>query len=188
MNVSRTWIATSLLLVIGPALARAQESTSKAKVAGAQEKASREAAAKAKVPAPEGPFLVKPYLQLGHTQAPGKLVLVWHAADADADLGRRVHARSRRPWQTAKAPSNSRVAVAGIEPHRIYHTAMTGLEPGTKFSYRVSLGGKVIFQAEARAPGRPTRPSDSSPSATAGPARPSRRRSPTGHFCPSRTT
>ena len=85
MNVSRTWIATSLLLVIGPALARAQESTPKAQIAGAEEKASRDATAKAKVPALEGPFLVKPYLQLGHTQTPGKLVLVWHAADSDAD-------------------------------------------------------------------------------------------------------
>ena len=47
---------------------------------------------------------------------------------------------------------DSRVAVAGIDPHRVYHTPMTGLEPGTKFSYRVSLGGKVVFQAEARAP------------------------------------
>ena len=151
VNVSRTWIATSLLLVIGPALARARESTSKAQTAGAVEKASRGATAKAKVPAPEGPFLVKPYLQLGHTQTPGKLVLVWQAADSDADWAVEYMPGPGTRWQIAKAPSKSRVAVAGIDPHRIYHTPMSGLEPGTKFAYRVSLGGKIIFQAEARA-------------------------------------
>ena len=126
--------------------------TTPAKAARAEEKASRAATAKAKVPAPEGPFLVKPYLQLGHTQAPGKLVLMWHAADADADWtveyrpGPGTRGRPPRPLGA------SRVAVAGIEPHRVYHAPLTGLEPGEMFAYRVSRGGKVVFEAEARAP------------------------------------
>ena len=62
-----------------------------------------------------------------------------------------------RPWQAAKAPSVSRVAVAGVEPHRVYHLALTGLQAGEKFGYRVSKGEAVVFESEARAPkvGRP---------------------------------
>jgi hypothetical protein len=102
--------------------------------------------------APEGPFLVKPYLQLGHTQAPGKLVLMWHTADADANWAVDYRPGTGRRWQTAKAPSARRVAVAGVEPHRVYHLAMTGLEPGEQFSYRLSKEGVVVFASEARAP------------------------------------
>ena len=42
--------------------------------------------------------------------------------------------------------------MGGIEPHRVYHAALTGLEPGVTFAYRVSRGGQAVFEAEARAP------------------------------------
>jgi hypothetical protein len=42
--------------------------------------------------------------------------------------------------------------VPAIEPHRIYHLALTGLEPGKAFNYRVRKGGVVVFDSEARAP------------------------------------
>ena len=62
-------------------------------------------------------------------------------------------AAADRPWQAvAKAPSASRIAVPSIEPHRVYHVGLTGLEPGKKFGYRISQGSKVVFEAEGRAP------------------------------------
>ncbi len=60
-------------------------------------------------------------------------------------------------WQAAaKAPSARRVAVPTIEPHRVYHLGLTGLEPGKTFSYRISKDHQAVFEAEARAP----RPAD----------------------------
>ena len=106
----------------------------------------------------EGPFLAKPYLQLGHTQAPGKLVLMWHAADADANWAVEYQPGTATRWQAATAPSAGRIAVAGVEPHRVYHVALTGLQPGEMFGYRVSMGGQVVFTAEARAPKLPDQP------------------------------
>jgi hypothetical protein len=152
MNASRIGIAASLMLAIAPAFARAQDATSEA--AKAREKTSRAATAAAKVQTPDGPFLAKPYLQLGHTPATGKLVLMWHAADAGADADWSVEYRPGpgTRWQAAKAPAARRVAVAGTEPHRIYHTPLLGLEPGVMFAYRVSRAGKVLFESEARAP------------------------------------
>jgi hypothetical protein len=50
--------------------------------------------------------------------------------------------------------------VAGVEPHRVYRVPLTGLEPGGMFGYRVSKGGEVVFESEARAPkaaGQPQR-------------------------------
>ena len=99
------------------------------------------------------PFLVKPYLQIGPTPGPGILRLLWHAPDADADWTvehRAVGADG--PWTKAEAPSSRRVAVAGVEPHRVYRASLNGLEPGGAVSYRVSRGSEVVFSAEARAP------------------------------------
>ena len=140
---SRTWIAASLVLAIGPALVRAQD---------ARAESRPPATVPDKAHTPDGPFLVKPYLQLGHEPAVGKLVLMWHAADADAAWSVAYRPGPGTRWEAAKAPAAHRVAVGGIEPHRVYHAALTGLEPGVPFAYRVSRGGQAVFEAEARAP------------------------------------
>jgi hypothetical protein len=108
--------------------------------------------ARAESGAPGSPLLVKPYLQLGHTQAPGKLVLLWHSTDADATWGVEYRPGTGRRWQTAEAPAFRRVGVVGIEPHRVYHLALIGLEPGQLFGYRLSKDRSVVFESEARAP------------------------------------
>jgi hypothetical protein len=150
MRVTRTWIAGALLFAVGPASVLAQDGP--AKEAKPQERAPQAETADVKRPSLDGPFLTKPYLQLGHTQSTGKLVLMWHAADSDADWSVEYRPGPGTRWQTAKAPAARRVALAGIEPHRVYHTPLTDLESGVMFAYRVSRGGKVVFEAEARAP------------------------------------
>jgi Calcineurin-like phosphoesterase len=159
MKVSCLSIAASCLIVLSTALAWAQEEAPKAPSANetkpdgsATQKPKAKAKAKPKRKAPEAPFLAYPYLQPGHTQAPGKLVLLWHAPDSDAAWAVEYRPGTGRSWQAAPAPSSSRVAVAGIEPHRVYHVSLKGLPPGEGFSYRVSKDGTVVFQAEARAP------------------------------------
>ncbi len=98
------------------------------------------------------PFIAKPYVQLGHAAAPAKLVLVWHAADTDDTWTVDYQTGTAARWQPAKPPSARRIAVAGVEPHRVYHVALEDLQPGEVFGYRVNLSGQVAFSAEARAP------------------------------------
>lgn len=152
MRVSRMLIVAASFPIAVLAEAQAQDPAPKAVAA----KASRDSTAKAPKVAVrplDAPFLVKPYVQLGHTQAAGKLVLLWHAPDKDMAWSVELRTAADQPWKaTEKAPSSHRVAVPTIEPHRVYHVALTGLAPGKKFSYRVSQSGKAVFEAEARAP------------------------------------
>jgi hypothetical protein len=106
----------------------------------------------AQVEALEGPFLVKPYLQLGYTQAPGKLMLLWHSADTDATWAVTYRPGIGSRWQTAEGPAFRRILVEPDRPHRVYQLALTGLEAGQIFSYRVSKDGTALFGSEARAP------------------------------------
>lgn len=113
---------------------------------------AQDTAPKSERKAPEGPFLAKPYLQLGAAYAPGTLELLWHSADTDTAWSLEYRAGASAAWQAAKAPEFSRVAVAGIEPHRVYRATVTGLEPGDTFRYRIRKGGEVVLEADARAP------------------------------------
>ncbi|SIO35676.1 Calcineurin-like phosphoesterase [Singulisphaera sp. GP187] len=112
--------------------------------------------------APDGAFVVKPYLQIGRTPAPDTLQLLWHApdtdTDTDADWSVEHRAAADRPWGKADTLDFVPVAVAGIEPHRVYRAALTGLVPGGSFAYRVLKGGEAVFSAEARAPKRADQP------------------------------
>jgi len=152
MNVARTLIAATLSLAFGSALVLAQDAAPrKTDVPAPRDESSK--SPKDGANAPSGPFLVKPYLQIGHTPAAGKIVVLWHVPDVDAVWTVDVRAGTDRPWQAvAKAPSARRVAVPSIEPHRVYHLGLTGLEPGKTFSYRISKEHQVVFEAEGRAP------------------------------------
>jgi hypothetical protein len=138
MNYPRSLLGASCILLIGATAVLAQDTAKKA------------TEVEPKVAA--GPFLVKPYLQLGHSPAGRQVVLVWQTTDTDAPWVVEYRPGTGRRWQTTATPTFGRVAVAGIEPHRIYHAALTALEPGQIFGYRVSNDGKAVFQAEARAP------------------------------------
>jgi acid phosphatase type 7 len=138
MKLSRSLISASCVLLIG--------------VMGALSRDATKASAIVESDAAGGPFLVKPYLQLGHKEAQRQIVLVWHANDSGGAWAVEYRPGPGRRWQTGPAPAFRRVAVAGIEPHRVYHAALAGLEPGQVFTYRVSNDGKTVFESEARAP------------------------------------
>jgi hypothetical protein len=136
MRFSRLLLAASWLLTLGSTVVNAQEATVKAPAAKT----------------PDGPFLVKPYLQLGHVPARGLMQLLWHASDAEADWSVELQSPAGSAWRKTETPTARRIAVANIAPHRVYRAALTGLEPGTAIVYRVLKGGEVVFSSEARAP------------------------------------
>ena len=109
-------------------------------------------AAKVEAKAPDGPFLVKPYLQLGHNPEPDKLVLQWHADDVDADWSVAYKTGANASWGEADKPKPRPVAVPTVEAHRVYHVPLKGLEPGGTFAYKVSRDGKVVFESDGHAP------------------------------------
>jgi len=152
MRLARLLFATTLSLLFGWALVRAQdEAPRKPDAATSHKKTDKSPRDASSVPA--GPLLVKPYLQLGHKPAAGKVVVAWHATDVDAVWSVETRTRADGAWQAVdKTPSAQRVAVPGIEPHRVYHVALTGLQPGETFSYRVGKDHHVVFEAEGRAP------------------------------------
>lgn len=97
---------------------------------------------------PPSPFLAEPYLQLGSAPAADALTLVWHGPDRDQAWAVRV-AAGRRSFTVR--PAWERVAVATVEPHRVYSALLRPLPPGALFRYRVILDGRPVFRARARA-------------------------------------
>ena len=82
----------------------------------------------------QDPFIAKPYLQIGRTPSPETLQLLWHAPDTQAAWTVEYWTGKSGAWKKANTPAFVQVAVAGIEPHRVYNTALTGLTPGITFS------------------------------------------------------
>ena len=99
----------------------------------------------------DDPFIARPYLQIGRTPSPTSLHLLWHVPDVETNWTVEYRTGTTGAWKKADAPTSVRVAVAGIEPHRVYDAALTGLTPGGKFTYRVLKAGKVVFTAEGQA-------------------------------------
>jgi hypothetical protein len=108
-------------------------------------------------------FEVKPYLQLGNaprTQDDGleKLELLWQTTDREVSWSVEVRPETSNTWAKTSQPRVRRVAVEGLDPFRVYHAALEGLEPGGAFSYRVLRAGEPLFEASARARKRPGQP------------------------------
>ena len=147
MTIFRSLIAGAGLLVwSAAALAQSAAPTSSGTLAKTPEDVSHKTL-KSEPTGPDVPFTVKPYLQIGHSPALGKLLLVWHATDAEATWTVEYRPGTGRRWQAAKEPVARRIAVAGVEPHRVYRVALTELEPGGTLAYRVHKGGKLVFRS-----------------------------------------
>lgn len=97
---------------------------------------------------PEGPFLEKPYLQLG--KDPKGLELMWQTV-APGKWTVEVAAKPGAKFRPMAAPVANEIRLQGTDSHVVYTAKLTGI--GETFSYRVLLDGKVVF--EAKGSGRP---------------------------------
>lgn len=97
-----------------------------------------------------GPFIEKPYLQLGQDPtSPQNLALMWQAASSVGDWS--VEVGDKGEFRKMAPPQANEISVKGTPIHVVYTAKLTGLGPA--FDYRVSLDGKVVFRAKAT--GRP---------------------------------
>ena len=99
-----------------------------------------------------GPFIAEPYLQLGDArglQRSETLALLWQTPEESVEWA--VEVKGALLWRKMAAPSSRRIAVGGIEPHRVWRATLTGLTPGVEFEYRLQRAGKVVFDAKGRA-------------------------------------
>jgi 3',5'-cyclic AMP phosphodiesterase CpdA len=105
------------------------------------------------VETPAATFITAPYLQLGEAATgPDQLAVVWQAPESDAAPWK-VETRPEGAgiWKVATAPVSRAVRVDGVPPQRIWSVALSGLEPGKRFDYRVLRADKPVFSARARA-------------------------------------
>jgi len=106
----------------------------------------------------DGAFTIKPYLQLGAESSADRLDLLWGTADADADWRVEYQPSPSGAYQAATAPTYRTVNLQGMTPHRVYRVTMTGLEPGSKFAYRVLKAGERSFESQGQAIKGPDQP------------------------------
>ena len=109
--------------------------------------------------ASDPPFVIEPYIQMGNAPSgSGAMVILWHAADVDQPWDVQVKKHADKKWSAPVETYFARVAVRGIEPHRVYRARLTDLEPGEEFDYRVRRGTEQVFEARARARKTPDQP------------------------------
>jgi hypothetical protein len=96
-------------------------------------------------------FVTKPYLQIGHNPSSQSLQLLWHAAEAEANWVVEYTNGSNNNFVRSEKISFTKVAVANIAAHRVYHASLQGLIAGKRFSYRVIKDGKIVFSSEGQA-------------------------------------
>ena len=105
------------------------------------------------VAAPEDPFIVKPYLQLGDLPrlSPTEPVRVlWQAAnDVDAKWVVDLRQSDSEPWRSAIASSGRLITMADGS-YRLFSVPLTRLEPGREFEYRVTRNAQVVFTAKGK--------------------------------------
>ena len=105
------------------------------------------------VAAPDDPFIVKPYLQLGDLPrlSPTEPVRVlWQAAnDVDAKWVVDLRQRDSEPWRSAIASSGRLITMADGS-YRLFSVPLTRLEPGREFEYRVTRNAQVVFTAKGK--------------------------------------
>lgn len=97
-------------------------------------------------------FVAKPYLQIGNMPSSHSLQLLWHASETGAVWLAEYKPGPGTNWLKAESQSATKITTAGIEPFAVYNAAFTALVPGSTFTYRLSKNGKIIFNAEAKAP------------------------------------
>ncbi len=100
-------------------------------------------------------FWSNPICQLGDassTKVGRDLALLWHADDAPNIWAVEYQTTAEAAWKLAPPPAVHRIAPVGIAPHRLFRVALTDLQPGKEFHYRVRKSGEIVFVATAHAP------------------------------------
>jgi predicted phosphodiesterase len=103
-------------------------------------------------------FVAAPYLQIGNAPTSHSLQLLWHALDTSAVWMAEYKPGPNAKWLKAESQTTSNITTAGIAPFTIYNASFTALTSGNTFTYRVSKNGKVVFNADAKAPKSATQP------------------------------
>ena len=98
---------------------------------------------------PKSSFITMPYVQIGNNPSPQTLQILWHTDDINADW--LVEYKTDKEWMKSTTQTYTRVAVKGVEAHRVYHAGLQNLIPGKRFSYRLLKDGNVVFTSEAQA-------------------------------------
>jgi acid phosphatase type 7 len=104
--------------------------------------------------AADQPFVIEPYIQMGDAprlSSSDSMEVMWHSADVDEKWDVQVKKPEDSKWSAAVKPVFTKVAVRGIEPHRVFRARLTNLTPGAEFDYRVRRGEQSVFEARARA-------------------------------------
>jgi acid phosphatase type 7 len=104
--------------------------------------------------APDGPFLEKPYLQLGNSpqpSSPESLMLLWHTSAEAGNWGVEIKTSKDASWRAMDKPAATSVNAPGIPAHLVYRSLLKGLVPGEAFQYRVLKSGDAVFVASGRA-------------------------------------
>jgi 3',5'-cyclic AMP phosphodiesterase CpdA len=97
------------------------------------------------------PFLQEPYVQLGPSSEPGSLALVWHTLDGDAQWSVETRVEGCETWRSSPAPHVVPIRAPGIDPHFVLHAAISSLDPGQPFCYRIKRNGSLAFRSWTRA-------------------------------------
>jgi hypothetical protein len=93
-------------------------------------------------------FAVKPYLQLGRVPSASSMRVTWQTPDVAADWGVEFSLSRSGPWKKADTPAVRRLAVQGMKPRRMFNAAVTGLDAGKAFHYRIVKNGRPIFASD----------------------------------------
>ncbi|MDZ4834112.1 MAG: metallophosphoesterase [Candidatus Melainabacteria bacterium] len=107
--------------------------------------------------APTDVFLIKPYIQLGDQpklQKSESMDILWFPnspTDDVKDWKLEFDCSKQSKWQTGKIVETKRIGSLGGQSFFRYTGRVTGLKPGESFVYRLSKGGKQVFQAGAMA-------------------------------------
>ncbi|HKD10415.1 MAG TPA: metallophosphoesterase [Bryobacteraceae bacterium] len=88
---------------------------------------------------------------MGNSSDPGSLALVWHTPDCDGEWTVETRNERDETWCAGQLPRGIPIRAPGIAPHCVFHSTMSGLDPGDLFCYRVARNGVPVFQSSARA-------------------------------------
>jgi hypothetical protein len=99
-------------------------------------------------------FLVTPYLQIGEHPSPDTMMVLWHSMiTADTNDLWTVEYKNEMDtsWSICDHLLKTRLVIKDQEVFNIYRAKLSGLEPGSTFSYKILKKGMQVFEAQGKA-------------------------------------